>query len=665
VGALVIGSAGVMQRREASLCKHAGARLAGVWDAPRRAKLEEAFVKSGLPHAREMWQRASAVVDGYTQRWIATHEEACRATHVDGRQSEALLDLRMTCLDRRRATVSALTDLWQGTLTPKLVDGAARAAASLPPLDDCSDPSALTSPLPLPRDPDAQKRIKAVRDRLDRLKAELANSWSDGFKAATDLRRAADATGYVPLQAEAMLQLAMAAYLVSDGAALAHADEAARLGALAHDDRLAAEALILSVKVLSNNGARFDEALERSRAAEAFVARAGDPPRLRGLLLAARGRALVDGGKSKEAREVLDVAVQLLEATLGPNALDTFRARYLAAGTVVTLGDYASAREQHLQLLALAHAIGVGGANEAAILTNLGTIEEHTGNRAAARGYHEQALALYRQLAGPQSLEAVIATVNVANVDLLDGRLDDAAKGYLAAKEILVHLGGEGYAYIAVALSDLGGVRRAQGRLDEAEALGAQALALADKTYGKESEKYIDFEDEYARTLAARGDYTAARAHAEHAVAVLRKVSGPDAAPTLEVRSHLAEIDARHGRCVAAAPELHAIAKAQEAQAGPGRPLAFTLQAIAACALLAGEAAEAARVYQRATAMLETAGPPAELGSARFELARAQWAAGDARAVATARQAELELRRGEGTAGAQRAVHVWLAAHAR
>jgi tetratricopeptide (TPR) repeat protein len=227
-----------------------------------------------------------------------------------------------------------------------------------------------------------------------------------------------------------------------------------------------------------------------------------------------------------------------------------------------------------------------------------------------------------------------------------------------------LRLGGESYALVAVELSNLGGIRREQGRLDEAAALGAQALALADKAYGREHEQYANFEEEYATTLAARGDYAAARARDEHAATVLGKVLGPDAAPTIEVRSHLWELDARHGRCVAALPELRAIAKAQETHLGPGRPLAFTMQAIAACTLFGGEAAEAVRVYQRATAMLETAGSPAELGSARFALARSQSAAGDARAMATARQAELELARGEGSARPRRDVRAWLATHA-
>jgi hypothetical protein len=237
IGLAVAGSLGVLRRPP--LCGGAVARLAGVWDAPRKQRLERAFLESGAADAADAWSRARDILDRYAQRWVGTHEETCRATRVEGRQSEALLDLRMACLDRRRAILAALGDLWSGRLTDKAVNDAPTAAKALPPLDECSDVDALTAPLALPKDPAQQAKIEAVRQRLDRIQALSATSkWQEAATEATAARKEADAIGYAPLTAEAALGLAVATFQLSEPSSVELSEEAARQGALAHDDRL-------------------------------------------------------------------------------------------------------------------------------------------------------------------------------------------------------------------------------------------------------------------------------------------------------------------------------------------------------------------------------------------------------------------------------------------
>src|SRR6185503_11487803 len=127
----------------AARCDGLEARLAGVWDAPRRSAVDEALRHHGYAAAPATVLR---LLDGYTGAWLAMHTASCRATHVLGEQSAELLDLRTQCLDRRLAEVRYLTEL----LRDADRDTASRAVASvraLEPLDDCANLTALRDPL--------------------------------------------------------------------------------------------------------------------------------------------------------------------------------------------------------------------------------------------------------------------------------------------------------------------------------------------------------------------------------------------------------------------------------------------------------------------------------------------------------------------------------------
>ena len=645
---VALAGVGIKQARnqEARACANGAARLAGVWDDARKQKLEQAFIAGGTPNAAALWQRARALVDDYARRWVDTQEESCRATRIEGRQSEMLLELRMSCLERRRATLSALGDVWLAAPTTKALSEATNSVASLPPLDECSDLRALTDPLPLPRDKNARDQIAAVRAQLDRASAlEATSKWADAEKAALAAQKEADATGYAPVQAEARLLVSNAMLPDGNPAVVVTASEAARLAALAHDDRKAASALILLVSALSANAAKFDEALATARVATVFVARAGDPADLRGELLYARGRALLDGGKPKEALADLSQALPLLRQSLGESAPSTLAAAFIFAGATDELGDHAAAHAAFERILAVGRARdGADGPRESSWLNGLGMVEEHAGNFKEARAHYEKALAIHLRALGPDNEMSADLYTNLGNALLGLGQLDEAADLYVKARDLLVRLNGADHPYVAVLDSNLGAVRRTQGRLDEAAALGERALASAGKAYGKGHPQYANFEGEYARTLELRGDESGARAHYVHALEVLRASNGADAAVTLAAAGDVAELDARHGRCAAARPSLEKIAARQKATLGRGHDLAITERALARCDVSDGRSADAVAHLEDATEMFGANGSPAEVGETRAALARAKWANGNHdRALALAKTAETDL----------------------
>ena len=70
---------------------------------------------------------------------------ACEATEVQHTQSSALLDLRMQCLDRRRAELVGIVTAWRDTPEREQIARAAGAVLQLTTLDGCADPAASNS----------------------------------------------------------------------------------------------------------------------------------------------------------------------------------------------------------------------------------------------------------------------------------------------------------------------------------------------------------------------------------------------------------------------------------------------------------------------------------------------------------------------------------------
>src|SRR5207249_1860004 len=139
----------------------------------------------------------------------------------------------------------ALTEVWSQPLTPETVQAAPRAVAGLPPLDACADARGLTERIALPKDPAALARIAAARAKVDAVTAlNLADKRPEAKAAAATARAEADTTQFDPVRAEAALAQATALAALEAAEAEAAYVDAARLAGAAHDDRLAAEALI-------------------------------------------------------------------------------------------------------------------------------------------------------------------------------------------------------------------------------------------------------------------------------------------------------------------------------------------------------------------------------------------------------------------------------------
>ena len=184
-GAFVAGQWG-RSRTWAERCE-AGARAsaARVWSSPKDAALRSAFAKSGHPAHASRADGAAAALSRYAAAVAEGRRTACRATHVDGQQSEKALDLRSRCLDRRTQAATALIDLMIDAPDRALVGAAISAVDRLQRPDDCADTAWLQGIQPLPADAPYADAVAEQRTALDRVLALRAiGRYQTAFKAA-------------------------------------------------------------------------------------------------------------------------------------------------------------------------------------------------------------------------------------------------------------------------------------------------------------------------------------------------------------------------------------------------------------------------------------------------------------------------------------------------
>jgi serine/threonine protein kinase/tetratricopeptide (TPR) repeat protein len=239
----VTGSALLRSQPAAPVCEGGTRAMAEVWNADRRARVEQAFRATGRAYAGPAWARVSAVLDEYAGAWAGVHRDVCLA-HQRGEQSALLLDRGMACLEgRRQAVDSAVTVLAETTADS--LGQAVEVALGLPSASYCGRSDALAAEVPPPEDPAVAGTVAELRRRLGRARAlELGARYADALSEARAVVAAAEPLGYEPLLAEALLvQGHVAMNMGAHPDAVAALDRAARLGLAAGHARVAVEAM--------------------------------------------------------------------------------------------------------------------------------------------------------------------------------------------------------------------------------------------------------------------------------------------------------------------------------------------------------------------------------------------------------------------------------------
>jgi tetratricopeptide (TPR) repeat protein len=465
-----------------ALCSGAADRLAGLWDAPRREAMRHAFAASSKPYAGFAAEEAARALDLYASDWVAMHDDACQATRVRGDQSEAVMSLRMACLEDRRRELRALTDVLTAA-DDDTVERAVLAARSLPQVALCADVKALMAVTPPPADAGVQHRIEDQRTHLAEARALLyGGKYAKGLEVAEPVVRAAATLGYRLLSAEALeltgrLRFKSGDYHGADRAwreALWAAEEAG-------DEELKSSAAMhLADVAVDLRG--FADAHDWLRYTEATVRRLGASGERQVSLWVAEALVYFRESRYPEAEEVARKAVGLAEKVLPEGHLER-------AAAYRTLGDvlkYEQRYAEGLDLLEKARVIteqslGPDHPDVAAILRK--EIDVYSLQRDGERGFAlgKKVLALLEKSLPPGHLQIAQTHTNLAESLGLLGRYEDAVAEERLALPTYERLFGPDSENVGVSCTNLGYALMQLGRDDEARRDLERAIAIYEK----------------------------------------------------------------------------------------------------------------------------------------------------------------------------------------
>ena len=554
-------------------------------DVPRRDdSVERALLATQAPFAADTAERVVAELDRRADAWAAAHVDAC-AAHVRGEQSAALLDLRMTCLQRRRGELVALVDRL-AVADAAAVRVAVAAVDELTPIDRCADAEALTAAIPPPADPAAAARVAALRDRLAEARAAgWTRKHADGLAIVEEVIPEAKALAYRPLLAETMVVRGELEDAGGDyEAARASLQEGLWLADACRDDALLARAMSALMVVLGERQAKFDEALRWRPHADAVVMRAGEGTTVHATLLGAVGTTLARSGRTSEALPVLTQALALTERLFAPDdrvVLDAVRdlgnahlfhgqareaqALYRRALTIAEEtygphhpeiarlalnlgGAHLSVHESdpaqvHLErALAISEAaLGPDHPELSPVLSNLGTLLANRGEFRGARPLIVRAIAIDERTLRPDHPDLATSLLSLAQIDAALGDLASARALLRRCLEIRERSFNASHPLVAEVLLELGGLELADDAAPAAQVWLERALTIVDgATEGANPLLPPQVRYTLAKTLRLTGAGRRADALAEAALAEFRAL---DSEGTERV---IAELEAWH-----------------------------------------------------------------------------------------------------------------------
>ena len=442
VAAAVVVASGVSvaTMRRADPCQ--APSLVGVWDAPKKAAVRARLAALDPANGASRLAAATALVDRFAGELSAMHVASCRATRLEGTQSDTLFDLRARCLDCRRDELGAATALIVGARDRREIDRAVGALAELTPVASCGDANALVQLAP---DKPRERRIvdEILRDGAAIETGRRAGRMDGLLPRARALVARAEGLGNRAALSSALLVLADVQLDGGERAAgRATLERLTQTAAEAHDDTAEATAWARLVGLIGDDEGKAREALALVPAARAAVLRAGNVPRQRVDLLFNEAGVLDGSGAVPEALKRLGEAREILVSAGGDRDGSPLMPR---------LADVELER---------GNALAVSG----------DTLDE------SAAAYRE-AIALYRRAYGPDHPDEAYGWHNLGELLRRRGRLDEALDAYRHAARIRTDRQGE-TPLLGGTLSSIGATLNDMHRWAEAVPPLERALAI-------------------------------------------------------------------------------------------------------------------------------------------------------------------------------------------
>jgi tetratricopeptide (TPR) repeat protein len=504
------------------LCGAGESHVAAVWNADRRAQLEEHFVSVAEGFGRDAVAAVASRLDDYADRWATVHREACVATRIRGEHSEALLDRQMACLNRRlRETDHLLALLAAGDRD--IVTSALEAVVGLDAPEVCADSTALVERLPIPQDETTRAALTELEDRLAAANAEkLAGDYETALERLTELAPRARELGYPPTLAEVMI---VKGYIEAE---LGQAEDAERslreaFGAAeqGRDDRAGAVAASNLMWVTGYLQGRFEEAERWSDLAAAKIERLGGDERVAADFADTRASVLIKAGRYREAIDLQEHALELHSRVNGPESLDVAMAMSTMGHALSSIGEYEAAVDYYLQSLALKETL-VGPDHPTVGFTAASLAQAYAGlaDYENAAELSRRSLAILEKVFGADDPQLAISLNNLAYSLEGLGQLDDAREIHERSIEIVSRSWGPDHPQIAISLLNLSSLEKQaedyQAGLDASRRAGEILIAA----YGTEHPIYAYAANNTGVFLMKTGQAAQGVVHLQKALAI-------------------------------------------------------------------------------------------------------------------------------------------------
>jgi eukaryotic-like serine/threonine-protein kinase len=612
----------------AERCSGAPAQLVGVWDDPRREQIATSFAATEAVFADAMWSYVQPRLDDYAAAWVQMHGEACAATTIRGEQSSEVMDLRMSCLQRARVELQAVTDVLI-VADREVVSRAHLLVANLAPLPRCADVEALQAEVDPPA-PDQRPAVEHARATLAVAAAERgAGRYADARASLDAAQSQLGALDYPPLHTELALERGR---LLADAGDYAGAEQslhdAVRTAAQSRQwDRLG-EAASLLLYVVGNLLEHPAEGLRYRDLAEGLARRGGDP-----ITLAAfhnsLGSVLEAQGKPAEAEQSFRIALALRTKALGEADTEVARARNNLANALMSQGRYPEAELESRAALAMQERL-LGPQHPVVALgrNNLATILEVQGRGADAQTEYRAALEIWERALGEHHPDLALAHNNLANLLAARSDHDGAELEYRRAIAIASAALGAEHPDVARYRNNLGTVFFARGEIDRAQAEHRAALAIWERALGPEHPSVATALAAIGNTSMGRGDYRQGELEHRRALAIWEQAYGPEHPSVTMSHNNLAIIATANGEFASAEAEHRLALAVRLRMLGEQHPdVAMSRSSLAAVLIELGRPDEAVLLAEQAWKIRDREGIAAEQrAETAYFLARALWA---------------------------------------
>ncbi|HYO68359.1 MAG TPA: tetratricopeptide repeat protein [Archangium sp.] len=494
VGLVAAGAWGwVLGPRRA--CAVSEQEWAGVWDEPRQQTLQQALLATGQPSADKAWHSVQQGLERYTRQWRESRREACEATRVRGEQSEAVLGLKLRCLERRRKEVGALVEVLVGLRGKESVLDA-QAVERLTPLEVCADLATLPAQERLPEDPSVRARVEQLQERLLGVKALLmAGLYVQGLEQAKGLTEAAEATGFQPLIADSWLTLTrLQSYRTLQPALIiqsAHRSAQAALASGQLQEVVRAWLELVTAQEQLGKPAAAEQELWL-RYLEGLLEAAGNPAPLQADYERRLAFILTMRGRYAEGLAHARKSLALRERLYGPQSHQTASALKELARVAVYAGEPQEALNATLRALDFYKStVGLEHRSTLRALGDLGRIQGQTGQFAESAATFEQILALMERLSVTEDKDRLVALSNLAATYAEQERYVEANRTLEQVFALVDKMKAGETIHAVIAMGNLAELKYLQGENSEALRVARQALALAEKVTSPQSNAYI------------------------------------------------------------------------------------------------------------------------------------------------------------------------------